>query len=96
MMYDDLFHATDMLGRKLYSFTGHSVDPTHTSYMWNVLRRGIDYINAHKAVVSLSYDCKMYVGGHTIDCMLTLHKTKDVFSPVRIDVQTKSAFEAFS
>lgn len=85
MICNDLFEATEVLGRNLYRFNGHSVDIRHTSYMFDAMARDIDFLNRVKSAVSVNYAAEIYADGRTTPVTVTMSGTS-IFDKVEIIV----------
>lgn len=86
MVYPNILDASLALSRKLYSFAGHSIDPTHTSYCFDKLARAIDYINREPAAQSVSFGGTIWTGSGTVP-VLVIFKGTDQFGPVEVNIQ---------
>ena len=75
MTYSNLHTAVLSLGRKLYTFAGHHIDPTHTSFCFDRMARGIDFINREPATKTVNFDGEVYVEGKTIPVVITVAGT---------------------
>lgn len=87
MIYPNLHAAADSLGRKLRSFAGHNIDPTHTSFCFNELAKAIGRIAKVKAIRSINFDAEIYVDGGLLPVFVTV-KGEDIFSPVEILIRS--------
>ena len=88
-MYTNLHTAVKSLASKLYTFAGHSIDPTHSSFCFDCLARAIDAINADSATVSVNFDGEIYVHGynaHVMPVVVTVSGS-NIFSALDITIQ---------
>lgn len=85
MKYNNLHHACDVLGKYLYSFAGHSVDYTHTSYMFDQMARAICSMSKDHKIVSINFDAAIYADGKSIPVIVTL-VGRNIFNPVDVAV----------
>ena len=85
MKYNNLFDATDTLGKYLYSFAGHRVDTTHTSHMFSLMAGTIARMSKNKAIVSENYEATIYTKGESIPVCVTF-SGHDIFKPVDVVV----------
>jgi hypothetical protein len=86
MTYPNLVSAADHLGKKLHTFAGHSIDATHTSYCFDQMARGIDYINREPSAKAVSFDAIIYVSGKALPVIVTVEGT-DISKPVDVAIQ---------
>lgn len=82
-MYPDVHAASESLGRKLYTFAGHSINPTHTSYCFNILARAVCQIANSKATRAISFEASIYVDGKVLPVFVTI-KGDGMFNPVEV------------
>ena len=82
-MYPDVLAASESLGRKLYSFAGHSIDATHTSYCFNILARAVGHIAKNKAERAISFEAGIFVCGEELPVFVTI-RGNDMFKPVEV------------
>ena len=86
MMYPNVHAASDALGRKLYSFAGHSVDTRHTSYCFDQLARAVGFIAKNRPIngcCGVSFEAEIYVDGKTIPVFVTING-EEIFSEVEL------------
>ena len=86
MTYPNLITAVKSLGRKLYSFAGHHIDATHTSYCFDQMARAICHIANDPTVASVNFDGEVWAGGKTLPVIITVEGA-DIFSTVDVSIQ---------
>ena len=87
MIYANVHAASESLGRKLYSFAGHSIDPTHTSYCFDLLARAVLHIAKNKAMRAVSFEAEIYCDGKALPVFVTI-KGEDMFKPVEVLIRS--------
>lgn len=88
MLYPNLITACDCLGHELYSFCGHSVNPTHTSFMHDKLCRAVDYLSKETAAVSVEFDAEVWLNAKAMPAVVTISGT-NVFEPLDLAIALK-------
>ena len=83
MMYPNVLAASESLGRKLYSFAGHSIDATHTSHCFNILARAVGHIAKNKAERAISFEASIFVCGEELPVFVTI-RGDDMLKPVEV------------
>lgn len=86
MIYTNVLAASESLGRKLYSFAGHHIDPVHTSYCFDQLARAVGYIAKNKPLngcCGVSFEAEIYVDGKALPVFVTI-EGEDIFSEVNV------------
>ena len=86
MTYPNLHTAVHSLSRKLYTFAGHQIDGCMHSFCFDLMARGIDYINAEPSAKSVSFDGTIYVDGEALSVLVTL-EGNSIFHPVNVTIQ---------
>lgn len=86
MTYTNLHAAVKSISRKLYTFAGHSIDPTHTSFCFDQMARAIDHINSEHAVTSVNFDATIWIAGSTVPVIVSV-KGSAIGSSVEVAIQ---------
>lgn len=86
MTYTNLHTAVESLSRKLYTFAGHSIDPTHTSFCFDQMARAIDHINSDHAVRSVNFDATIWIAGNAVPVIVSIAGSA-IGSPVEVAIQ---------
>lgn len=86
MTYPNLVSAADHLGTKLHTFSGHSINATHTSYCFDQMARSIDYINREQSAKAVNFDATIYVSGKSLPVIVTVEGT-DISKPVDVAIR---------
>lgn len=86
MTYTNLHTAAKELGKKLYTFAGRCIDPTHTSHCFDQMARGLDYINREPAAVSVNYDGSVWLDSKAVPVVITLAGSS-IFHEVEVTIE---------
>lgn len=87
MIYANVHAASESLGRKLYSFAGHDINPSHTSYCFDQLARAVSHIAKSKAARAVSFEAEIYCDGKALPVFVTI-KGDDMFKPVEVLIRS--------
>ena len=86
MTYPNLHAAVASLGAKLDTFAGHGIRPDRTSFCFDTLARGLEYIRLEPAAAEVNYEATILADGRALPVIVSLKGT-GICQPCEVSIR---------